>query len=139
MKLAYADVRAYDGDPRFSNIPVHQLLSKQFGAQRAWLIDPAKANCTVAPAALGASDTTYCTVVDREGNIASVIQSNYAVFGSNVTVAGIGIRSAGSRGLFSLDPSSPNVLAGRKRPFLYHHPGVHGARRRAYGLASWSE
>ena len=55
MKLAYADVKAYDGDPRFSKIPVEQLLSKEYAAQRARLIDPAKANCTVAPGALSAA------------------------------------------------------------------------------------
>jgi len=117
MKLAYADVKAYDGDPRFSKIPVDQLLSKGFAAQRASLIDPTKANCTVAPGALGASDTTYFTVVDREGNILSLIQSNYANFGSNVTVLGMGFPLQNRGGLFSLEPQSPNALAGHKRPF----------------------
>jgi len=117
MKLAYADVKAYDGDPRFSKIPVEQLLSKDYAAKRASLIDPSKANCTAAPGALGTSDTTYFTVVDREGNIASVIQSNYNNFGSNVTVLGMGFALQDRGGLFSLDPASPNVLAGRKRPF----------------------
>jgi gamma-glutamyltranspeptidase/glutathione hydrolase len=117
MKLAYADVKAYDGDPRFSKIPVDQLLSKDFAAKRASLIDPAKANCTVAPGALGTSDTTYFTVVDREGNILSVIQSNYNNFGSNVTVLGMGFALQDRGGLFSLDPTSPNALAGHKRPF----------------------
>jgi gamma-glutamyltranspeptidase/glutathione hydrolase len=117
MKLASADVKAYDGDPRFSQIPVDQLLSKYFAVKRATLIDPAKANCTVAPGALGTSDTTYFTVVDREGNLLSVIQSNYNNFGSNVTVLGMGFALQDRGGLFSLDPTSPNALAGRKRPF----------------------
>jgi gamma-glutamyltranspeptidase / glutathione hydrolase len=117
MKLAYADVKAYDGDPRFSKIPVDQLLSKTYAAKRASLIDPEKANCTVAPGALGTSDTTYFTVADREGNILSVIQSNYNNFGSNVTVLGMGFALQDRGGLFSLDPASPNALAGRKRPF----------------------
>ncbi len=117
MKLAYADVKAYDGDPRFSKIPVEQLLSKSFAARRASLINPAKANCTVAPGALGTSDTTYFTVADREGNILSIIQSNYNNFGSDVTVQGMGFVLQNRGGLFSLDPASPNVLAGRKRPF----------------------
>lgn len=117
MKLAYADVKAYDGDPRFSKIPVEQLLSKDYAAKRASLIDPSKANCVVAPGVLGTSDTTYFTVVDREGNIASVIQSNYNNFGSNVTVLGMGFALQDRGSLFSLDPSSPNALAGRKRPF----------------------
>jgi gamma-glutamyltranspeptidase/glutathione hydrolase len=117
MKLAYADVKAYDGDPRFSKIPVDQLLSKDYAAKRASLIDPTKANCTVAPGALGTSDTTYFTVVDRDGNIVSVIQSNYNNFGSNVTVLGMGFALQDRGGLFSLDLRSPNALAGRKRPF----------------------
>jgi gamma-glutamyltranspeptidase/glutathione hydrolase len=117
MKLAYADVKAYDGDPRFGRIPVEELLSKKYAAKRATLIDPSKANCTVAPGALGTSDTTYFTVVDRGGNILSVIQSNYNNFGSNVTVLGMGFALQDRGGLFSLDPASPNALAGRKRPF----------------------
>ena len=117
MKLAYADVKKYDGDPRFSKIPVDQLLSKDYAAKRASLIDPGRANCTVAPGALGTSDTTYFTVVDREGNILSIIQSNYNNFGSNVTVLGMGFALQDRGGLFSLDPASPNALAGRKRPF----------------------
>lgn len=117
MKLAYADVKTYDGDPRFSKIPVAQLLSKEYAAKRAALIDPAHANCTVAPGALGTSDTTYFSVVDREGNILSIIQSNYENFGSQVTVLGMGFALQNRGGLFSLDAQSPNALAGRKRPF----------------------
>jgi gamma-glutamyltranspeptidase/glutathione hydrolase len=117
MKLAYPDVKAYDGDPRFSKIPVDELLSKKFAARRAQLIDPAKANCDVAPGALGTSDTTYFSVVDREGNILSIIQSNYEAFGSGITVEGMGFALQNRGGLFSLDRKSPNALAGRKRPF----------------------
>ena len=117
MKLAYADVKAYDGDPRFGKIPVEELLSKEFAAKRAALIDPSKANCDVAPGALGKSDTTYFSVVDREGNVLSIIQSNYESFGSGVTVLGMGFVLQDRGGLFSLDTQSPNALAGRKRPF----------------------
>jgi gamma-glutamyltranspeptidase / glutathione hydrolase len=117
MKLAYADVKAYDGDPRFSKIPVAQLLSKNYAEQRAKLIDPEKANCTVAPGALPTSDTTYFSVVDREGNILSIIQSNYESFGSGVTVEGMGFVLQDRGGLFNLDAKSPDALAGRKRPF----------------------
>jgi gamma-glutamyltranspeptidase / glutathione hydrolase len=117
MKLAYADVKAYDGDPRFSKIPVDQLISKSFAAQRAKLIDPAHANCTVAPGALGGSDTTYLSVVDHDGNIVSFIQSNYSAFGSGITVDGMGFVLQNRGGLFRLDPASPDALAGRKRPF----------------------
>ncbi len=117
MKLAYADVEAYDGDPRFAKIPVQELLSKEYAARRAKLIDAEKANCDVAPGALQKSDTTYFTVVDRDGDILSIIQSNYASFGSGVTVKGMGFVLQDRGGLFMLDANSPNVLSGRKRPF----------------------
>jgi gamma-glutamyltranspeptidase/glutathione hydrolase len=117
MKLAYADVKVYDGDPRFGEIPVRKLLSKQYAAQRAALIDPEKANCAVAPGALSTSDTTYFSVIDREGNILSIIQSNYSSFGSKVTVEGMGFTLQNRGGLFTLDSKSPNALAGHKRPF----------------------
>jgi gamma-glutamyltranspeptidase / glutathione hydrolase len=123
MKLAYADVKKYDGDPRFSQIPVAELLSKEYAAQRAKLVDPARANCDVAPGALHGSDTTYLTVVDRDGNILSLIQSNYQEFGSGVTVEGMGFALQDRGGLFSLDPQSPNALAPRKRPFHTIIPG----------------
>jgi gamma-glutamyltranspeptidase / glutathione hydrolase len=123
MKLAYADVKRYDGDPRFSQIPVAELLSKEYAAERAKLIDPAKANCDVAPGALHRSDTTYLSVIDREGNILSLIQSNYEAFGSGVTVEGMGFALQDRGGLFSLDPASPNALAPRKRPFHTIIPG----------------
>jgi gamma-glutamyltranspeptidase/glutathione hydrolase len=117
MKLAYADVKAYDGDPKFSAIPVKELLSQEFAARRAKLINAEKANCNVAPGALGGSDTTYLSVVDRDGNVLSLIQSNYSAFGSGVTVEGQGFILQNRGGLFSLDAQSPNALAGRKRPF----------------------
>ena len=117
MKLSYADVKAYDGDPRFGNIPVKQLLSKEYAAKRSSLIDPARANCAAAPGALSKSDTTYLSVVDRDGNILSFIQSNYSGFGSGVTVQGMGFLLQNRGGLFSLNPKSPDALAGHKRPF----------------------
>jgi gamma-glutamyltranspeptidase/glutathione hydrolase len=136
MKLAYADVTAYDGDPRFSKIPVEELLSKEYAAQRARLINSAKANCDVAPGALSKSDTTYFTVVDREGNIVSMIQSNYAAFGSGVTVRGMGFALQNRGGLFKLDPKSANVLAGRKRPFHTIIPAFleHGDEHIGFGI-----
>jgi len=136
MKLAYADVKAYNGDPRFGKIPVPQLLAKEYAAQRARLIDPNKANCTVAPAALSHSDTTYLSVIDRDGNILSLIQSNYAAFGSGITVRGMGFVLQDRGGLFSLDPQSPNALAGRKRPFHTIIPGFmqNGDRHIGFGI-----
>jgi gamma-glutamyltranspeptidase / glutathione hydrolase len=136
MKLAYADIKAYDGDPRFSSIPVSQLVSKDLAAKRAKLIDPAHANCAVAPAALSTSDTTYLSVIDRDGNILSLIQSNYEAFGSGITVRGMGFALQDRGALFSLDPKSPNVLAGRKRPFHTIIPGFmeHGSQHIGFGI-----
>ena len=123
MKLAYADIKRYDGDPRFAKIPVEELLAKSYAAERAKLIDPAKANCQVAPGALSGSDTTYLSVVDSDGNIVSFIQSNYSAFGSGITVDGMGFVLQNRGGLFKLDPQSPDALAGRKRPMHTIIPG----------------
>jgi gamma-glutamyltranspeptidase/glutathione hydrolase len=116
MKLAYADLARYNADPRFAKVPVKGLLSKEYAKQRARLIDPLKANCDVTYGA-PASDTTYLSVVDRDGNIVSLIQSNYESFGAGITVRGMGFVLQDRGALFSLDPASPNVLAPRKRPF----------------------
>ena len=116
MKLAYADLRRYDADPRFAKVPVKGLLSKEYASERAKLIDSKRANCEVTYGT-PRSDTTYLTVVDRDGNIVSLIQSNYEAFGSGITVRGAGFALQDRGALFSLDPDSPNVLAPRKRPF----------------------
>jgi gamma-glutamyltranspeptidase / glutathione hydrolase len=117
MKLAYADLERYNGDPRFAKVPVKGILSKEYARERAKLIDPAKANCTVAAGDPPFSDTTYLSVVDREGNIVSLIQSNYEAFGAGIVVRGMGFALQDRGALFSLDPASPNALAPRKRPF----------------------
>jgi gamma-glutamyltranspeptidase/glutathione hydrolase len=117
MKLAYADLGRYNADPRFAKIPVKGMLSKEYARQRAKLIDPAKANCEVAAGAPPFSDTTYLSVVDRDGNIVSLIQSNYEAFGSGIVVRGMGFVLQDRGALFSLDAASPNALAPRKRPF----------------------
>jgi gamma-glutamyltranspeptidase / glutathione hydrolase len=136
MKLAYADVKAYNGDPRFGNIPVKELLSKEYAATRAGLIDSSKANCSVAPGALTGGDTTYLSVVDRDGNILSFIQSNYSAFGSGVTVQGMGFVLQNRGGLFSLDAKSPDALAGHKRPFHTIIPAFmeNGNRHIGFGI-----
>jgi gamma-glutamyltranspeptidase / glutathione hydrolase len=117
MKLAYADLERYNGDLRFAKVPVKGILSKDYARARAKLIDPNKANCEVAAGAPPFSDTTYLSVVDREGNVVSLIQSNYEAFGAGITVRGMGFVLQDRGALFSLDPSSPNALAPRKRPF----------------------
>lgn len=119
QKLAYQDLARYIADPRFAKIPLSGLLSKSYAAQRASLINPAKANCEVRPGEPPASgnDTVYLTVVDRDGNIVSLIQSIYLSFGSGIAVPGCGFHLHNRGAMFSFDPSHPNVLAPRKRPF----------------------
>ncbi|HLY93021.1 MAG TPA: gamma-glutamyltransferase [Candidatus Angelobacter sp.] len=117
MKLAYADLYRYNADPRFAKVPVAGLLSKQYAAQRAAKIDPNKANCDPGPGNPPTSDTTYLAVVDKDGNIASLIQSNYSAFGSGIVVNGFGFALQNRGALFSLDRSHPNALQPRKRPF----------------------
>ena len=117
MKLAYTDLYRYDADPRFARVPVAGLLSRDYAARRAALISPDKANCATASGSPARSDTTYLAVVDKDGNIASVIQSLFSAFGSGVGVQGMGFLLHNRGGLFTLDAGHPNALAPRKRPF----------------------
>jgi gamma-glutamyltranspeptidase/glutathione hydrolase len=117
-KLAYADVIRYIGDPKASKIPVSGILSKPYAAERAKLINMDHANCEVGPGTPvpSAGDTIYLSVVDHEGNIVSFIESNYAEFGSGLVADGTGFVLHDRGALFSLDPASPNAIAGHKRP-----------------------
>jgi gamma-glutamyltranspeptidase/glutathione hydrolase len=142
-KLAYADLVKYIGDPRGQTLPVMTLLSKEHTAERAKLIDPDHANCEVATGTLpGAGDTTYLSVVDRDGNMVSLIQSNYSAFGSGIVAEGTGFVLQNRGGLFNLDPNSPNALAGRKRPLHTIIPGFaqKGETRIAFGImGGWNQ
>jgi gamma-glutamyltranspeptidase/glutathione hydrolase len=128
-KLAYADVLRFVGDPRFANVPLDAMLSKAHGAERARLIDPQHARCDVQPsqfASLGraaGSETVYLTAIDRDGNIVSLIQSNYDLFGSGLVVPGTGFVLHNRGALFTLEPGQPNTLAPRKRPLHTLIPG----------------
>jgi gamma-glutamyltranspeptidase/glutathione hydrolase len=117
MKLAYSDLKTYNADPRFARVPVAALLSPAFARKRAARIDPKKAACAVTPGDAVASDTTYLTAVDKDGNIASVIQSISAAFGSGVGVEKMGFLLHNRGSGFTLDAKHPNVLAPGKRPF----------------------
>jgi len=142
-KLAYADVARYLGDPRGQKIPVATLVSKPWAVERAKLIDPDKAACEIAAGEIAeGSDTTYLSVVDRDGNMVSLIQSNYAAFGSGIVPAGAGFVMHNRGGLFTLDPSSPNALAGHKRPRHTIIPGfaAKGDTRMAFGImGGWNQ
>lgn len=142
-KLAYADLIRYIGDPKFSKLPVSELLSKAFAAERAKLINPDKANCNVGPGTVQkGSDTIYLSAVDRDGNMVSLIQSNYSDFGSGVVADGTGFVLHNRGGLFSLDPTSPNGLAPRKRPLHTIIPAFleKGDVRIAFGImGGWNQ
>jgi gamma-glutamyltranspeptidase/glutathione hydrolase len=138
-KLAYADMYRYVADPKFSQVPVQGMLSKDYAAQRAKLIDMAKANCDVLPGEpqlATSGDTTYLTVTDSDGNMVSLIQSNYSEFGSGLVADGTGFALQNRGGLFSVDPNSPNKLAGHKRPLHTIIPGFmsNSEERIAFGI-----
>jgi gamma-glutamyltranspeptidase / glutathione hydrolase len=147
-KLAYADMLRYVGDPKFSKIPVDALLSKPRAAERARLIDAAKAACQVEPANLAGvtdaqgSDTIYMSVIDKDGNIVSLIQSNYSGFGSGLVPPGAGFMLHNRGGLFTLEKGQPNTLGGRKRPLHTIIPAFmeKGDQRIGFGImGGWNQ
>jgi len=142
-KLAYADLKKYIGEPHGQKLPVEKLLSKEWAAARAKQIDEQHANCDVSGGEMAiASDTTYLTVVDRDGNMVSLIQSNYDSFGSGIVAPGTGFVLHNRGGLFTLDAKSPNALAGRKRPLHTIIPAFaqKGGSRVAFGImGGWNQ
>jgi gamma-glutamyltranspeptidase / glutathione hydrolase len=142
-KLAYADMLRYVGDPRLSAVPMPAMMAKEYGAHRAKSIDPARANPAVSAGAFThGGDTTYLCAADRDGNMVSLIQSNFASFGSGVVAEGTGFALQNRGGLFTLDSAHPNVLAPRKRPL---HTIIPGFMRRdrlriAFGImGGWNQ
>jgi gamma-glutamyltranspeptidase/glutathione hydrolase len=121
-KLAYADMYKYVGDPRFTPIPVKELISKELADKRAKLIDMNKAACQVVPSNIETeldkhgNSTIYLSVIDKEGNIVSLIQSNYAGYGTGFVAPGLGFSFQNRGAGFQLTPGLPNSLAGHKRP-----------------------
>ncbi len=117
-KLAFADRNRYIADPSFAKVPVTQLLSKDYAAKRRDLIDPKKAADSPSAGDLNlGSDTTYFTVVDKDGNAVSFINSVFESFGSGIVAGDTGIVMQNRGSAFSLDPKHPNALAPGKRPF----------------------
>lgn len=121
-KLAYADMYKYDGDPRFTPVPVKELISKDLAEQRAKLIEMDKAACQVVPSNISAelnkhgNSTIYLSTIDKDGNIVSLIQSNYAGYGTGFVAPGLGFSFHNRGAGFQLTPGLPNSLEGHKRP-----------------------
>ena len=121
-KLAYADMEHYVGDPRFGAVPVNAMLSKDLAAKRAQQIQMDKATCKFLPSDLSQSlnakgkETIYLSVVDKDGNIVSLIQSNYAGYGTGLVAPGAGFSFHNRGAGFDLIAGKPNTLMGHKRP-----------------------
>ena len=116
MKLAFADLYRYVADPQAMQVSAEQLLDRDYLAARAKEIDLTKAT-QFGPGVPDAGGTIYLSAADESGMMVSFIQSNYMGFGSGVVLpdAGVSLQNRGAG--FSMDPASPNVVAGRKRPF----------------------
>ena len=119
-KIAYEDRARFYADPDFSDIPVQQLLSSDYAAERGKLLDMEKAASEYPhgdPAALREGDTIYLTTADAEGNMVSLIQSNYRGMGSGMTPPGLGFVLQDRGELFNLEAGHPNSFEPGKRPF----------------------
>jgi gamma-glutamyltranspeptidase/glutathione hydrolase len=121
-KLAYADMYHYVGDPRFTPIPVKQMASKELGAERAKLISMDRASCQTVPSQISemlnahGKSTIYMSTIDKDGNIVSLIQSNFQGYGTGMVAPGLGFSFHNRGAGFELTPGKPNSLAGHKRP-----------------------
>jgi gamma-glutamyltranspeptidase/glutathione hydrolase len=117
-KIAFADRNRHVADPAFAKVPVKELLSKDYASRRRALIDPDKAIDVPAYGNVGTgNDTTYFTIVDKDRNAVSFINSIYFNFGSAVVAGDTGIVLQNRGAGFSLDPGHPNRYEPGKRPF----------------------
>jgi len=118
-KLAFEDRAKFYADPEFSKIPLKGLLSKEYAAARRQLINPQRAGRSydAGNPALHDGDTIYLTTADAEGNMVSLIQSNYRGMGSGITVPGTGFTFQDRGEMFVFDKNHANCYAPGKRPF----------------------
>jgi len=123
-KLAFADRDAYIADPDHVSVPAAGLSSKEYAAERRKLISPTRAMPNPLPGARENGDTVYLTVVDKDRNVVSFINSLFEGFGSGLVAGDTGIVLQNRGALFRLDPKHPNVIAPRKRPLHTLIPGM---------------
>ncbi len=118
-KLAFEDRARFYADMDFADVPVDRLISKEYAEKRRSLINPERAarSYPAGDAILEQGDTTYLTTADADGNMVSLIQSNYRGMGSGMTPGGLGFVLQDRGELFSLEEGHPNVYAPGKRPF----------------------
>jgi len=123
-RLAYEDRARYYADPAASRVPFEWLVSKDYAAERARLINPNRINPDVQPGnAPSRGDTTYFTASDQWGMSVSMIQSNFRGMGSGLVADGLGFMFQDRGQLFSLQDGHPNLYAPGKRPFQTIIPG----------------
>ncbi len=123
-KLAYADLERFVGDADHLDMPAERMLSDEFIAERRSHLDAARAQARVDPGPLRtASETIYLTTADADGNMVSLINSNYDAFGSGIVVPGTGFALHNRGAGFTLTPGMPNTAAPGKRPFHTLIPG----------------
>ena len=116
-KLAYEDRAKYYADMNFADVPVKELISKEYALERNKLIDLKKAASTYDTGIFENGDTIYMTVADNDGNMVSLIQSNYRGMGSGMVPPNLGFMLQDRGEMFNLDPKHRNSLEGGKRPF----------------------
>ena len=124
-KLAWADRAKFYADPDFYKVPLSWLISKKYAEERRKLIQPDRALASVDAGNpnLEQGDTIYMCTADDEGNMVSLIQSNYRGMGSGIAVPGLGFMFQDRGQLFTLEPGHANVYAPGKRPFQTIIPG----------------
>ena len=122
-KLAFEDRAHYYADMDFSPVPVQKLISKEYAAERRNLINPDRAARRYEPGIPEQPNTIYLTVADKDGNMVSLIQSNYRGMGSGMTPDGLGFVLQNRGEGFTLEPGYFNTYEPGKRPFHTIIPG----------------